>query len=58
MAEQSRILLSAFAEVGITALIDEATGFQKEKDEYQKILAKYIANELQPWLKTFGEDYG
>lgn len=57
VAEQSRILLGAFAEVGITALIDEATGFQKEKDEYQKILAKYIANELQPWLKTFGEDY-
>lgn len=57
VAEKSRILLGAFAEVGITALVDEATGFQKEKDEYQKILAKYIATELQPWLKIFGEDY-
>jgi hypothetical protein len=57
VAEQARILLGAFANVGITALIDEATGFQKEKDEYQKILAKYIAAELQPWLKTFGEGY-
>lgn len=57
VAEQSRILLSAFAEVGITALVDEATGYQKDKDEYQKILARYIAEELQPWLKAFGEDY-
>src|SRR3989344_1888923 len=51
VAEQSRILLGAFAEVGITALVDEATGYQKDKDEYQKILARYIATELQPWLK-------
>ena len=57
IAEKAHLLLSAFATVGITALIDEATGFQKEKDEYQKILAKYIAEELQPWLKIFGEDY-
>lgn len=49
VAEQSRILLGAAAEVGINALIDEATGYQKEKDEYQKILARYIAKELQPW---------
>lgn len=57
MAYVSRILLGAFAEVGITALVDEATGYQKEKDEYQKILERYIAKELQPWLKVFGEDY-
>jgi len=57
VAEQSRILLGAFAAVGITALVDEATGYQKEKDEYQKILEKYIAKELQPWLKVFGDDY-
>lgn len=57
VAEQSRILLGAFAEVGITALVDEATGFQKEQKEYQKILERYIAKELQPWIKVFGEDY-
>jgi len=56
-AKQAHILLSAFATVGISALIDEATGFQKEKDEYQKILLRYIATELQPWLKKFGDDY-
>jgi hypothetical protein len=57
VAEKAYVLLSAFATVGITALIDEATGFQKEKDEYQKILEKYIAKELQPWIKMFGDDY-
>jgi len=37
VAEQSRILLGAFAEIGITALIDEATGYQKDlmsRDSY------------------------
>ena len=57
VAEKAHILLSAFATVGITALIDEATGFQKEIDEYQKIFAKYIAKELQPWIKMFDNDY-
>jgi hypothetical protein len=57
VAKNAYTLLSAFATVGVTALVDEVTGFQKEKDEYQKILAKYIAEELQPWLKIFGDDY-
>lgn len=57
VATQARLLLGALAEVGITALIDEATGFQKLKDEYAQIVEKYIATELQNWIKTFGEDY-
>ena len=57
IAKKAYILLSAFAKVGITALIDEATGFQKEKDEYLEIVKKYIAKELQPWIKRFGDDY-
>ena len=57
VAKTAHVLLSAFADVGITALVDEATGFQKEKDEYSRILEKYIAKELQQWIKTFGEDY-
>lgn len=56
-AQQAHILLSAFAKLGVTALVDEATGYQKEKDEYQKLVERYIATELQPWIKTFGEDY-
>lgn len=57
VAKEAEILLGGFAEVGIIALVDEITGYQKKKDEYQKILERYVAKELQPWVKTFGEDY-
>lgn len=52
-------LIRGFARVGIAALIDEATGYQKdrEKDALAKILEKFVAKELQPWMKTFPSDY-
>ena len=55
IAEQCEILVRSFAKVGLIALIDEATGYQheREKDELQKILRKYIAEELLPWQKRF-----
>lgn len=55
IAEQCEILIRAFAKVGITALVDEATGYQyeREKDELQHILKKYISEELLPWQKRF-----
>lgn len=57
IADQCEILVRSFARVGIIALVDEATGYQKEKDEYQKRLGMYIAEEMRPWIKTFQEDY-
>lgn len=57
VAEKAYVMLSAFAEVGITALIDEATGYAKDRLEYEAIIAKYVAPELQAWVKTFGEDF-
>jgi hypothetical protein len=57
LALQAEIITRSFAKLGVVAAIDEATGFQKEKDEYQKLLSQYIAEELQPWIKTFGENY-
>lgn len=55
IATQCEILMRSFARVGITALVDEATGYQydREKDELQKILRAYISEELLPWQKTF-----
>lgn len=55
IAEQCEAIMRAFAKVGITALVDEATGYQyeREKDELQKILKKYISEELLPWQKRF-----
>lgn len=54
-AERAEILLRGFATVGIVALVDEATGYQydRERDELQKILRAYIAEELLPWQKRF-----
>lgn len=55
VAAQCEILLSAIAKVGIIALVDEATGYQydRERDELQKILRAYISEELLPWQKRF-----
>lgn len=52
---QSDIIIRALARVGIIALVDEATGYQydREKDELQKILKAYISEELLPWQKRF-----
>jgi hypothetical protein len=50
IANQSRILLGAVSKVGIYALIDEATGYQyeRERDELQnqlrKILGLYVSD--------------
>ena len=52
-------ILLAFSKVGIIALVDEATGYQydREKDELQKILKAYISEELLPWQKRFPDIY-
>ncbi len=59
VADQCEILIRGFARVGIIALVDEATGYQneREKDELQKILSKYIAAELLPWQKRFPDEF-
>lgn len=59
IAEQCEILVRGFARVGIIALVDEATGYQKDraKDALAAILESFIAKELQPWVKTFDKDY-
>lgn len=49
------IIVRTLARIGITALIDEATGYQydREKQELQKILAAYISEEYLRWQKRF-----
>jgi phage protein len=55
IADQCEILIRAFARVGITALVDEATGYQyeRERDALQSILKAYINEELLKWQKLF-----
>lgn len=59
IASQCEILIRAFAKVGIIALVDEATGYQfeREKDELQKILKAYISEELLAWEKRFPDEF-
>jgi P63C domain-containing protein len=59
LADKAEILIRAFARVGVIALIDEATGYQKirARDELQQILTAYIAEELLPWSKQFPDSF-
>lgn len=59
IAEACEILLSALANVGIDALVDEATGFQysRTRDALQKLLEQYVSRELARWEKTFEADF-
>lgn len=58
-AQRAEILMRALADVGIVALVDEATGYQKfrARDELQRILSAYIAEELLPWAKRFPDAF-
>lgn len=59
LASQARILLNAFAKVGVTALIDEATGFQeiRRPDALRILVQQYIEVEKREWEKQFPDDY-
>lgn len=59
IADQCEILIRAFAKVGIIALVDEATGYQydRERFELQKILKAYISEELLVWQQRFPHEF-
>jgi len=59
LARASEILLFGLSNIGITALIDEATGYQYERErfELQKILSAYISDEILKWQLTFTDDF-
>lgn len=59
LAKAADIMMRGLAHVGITALVDEVTGFQRVRppDALVKILEAFIAKELQPYVPTFETDY-
>ena len=59
IADACAILIRGLAQVGIIALVDEATGYQNDRtrDALAQILRAFIARELQPYVKTFPTDY-
>lgn len=58
IAVQCAILLASCAKVGLISLIDEATGYQyeRETDALQIKLKAFIADELRDWEKTFPDE--
>jgi hypothetical protein len=59
ISDQCEILIRGFARVGIVALVDEATGYQydRERFELQKILNAYISEEILKWQLTFTDEF-
>ncbi len=59
IADQCEILIRGFARVGIVALVDEATGYQydRERFELQKILTAYVSDEILKWQLTFTDEF-
>jgi hypothetical protein len=57
--EKCKVLFRGFATVGITALIDEATGYQdiRPRDALAAYLEKLIRKELAAWAKKFPDEF-
>jgi hypothetical protein len=59
IAAQAELLTRGLAHVGIIALVDEATGYQDDRDRLAlaKILEAFVTKELRKWVSTFPADY-
>lgn len=59
IADKAEILIRAFARVGIVALVDEATGFQRDRghEALRLLLERYISEGLQKWIHTFPDSF-
>ncbi|WP_370190926.1 P63C domain-containing protein [Qipengyuania sp.] len=59
VARQAEVLIRALAKVGIVALVDEATGYQRDRghDALRMLLERYIAEGLQKWIHTFPDTF-
>lgn len=53
------ILMRGLAQIGIIALVDEATGYQDVRDRQalQAILDRFLAKELAAWAKRFPDEF-
>ncbi|MBI4932204.1 MAG: P63C domain-containing protein [Bacteroidetes bacterium] len=59
LAEESQIIVFAFAKTGVDAVIYEATGFELFKDRFtfNRLLEKYIDDEIKQWYKKFPDKF-
>jgi hypothetical protein len=59
VAAKADSLLRGLAYVGIIALVDEATGYQRDRadEALQAILQQYLCSKLAVWVKTFPDEF-
>lgn len=59
VAQRAEMLMRGLAEVGIVALVDEATGYQEVRDRkaLQAILDQFLQKELAAWAKRFPDEF-
>ncbi|HEX9740242.1 MAG TPA: P63C domain-containing protein [Ignavibacteriaceae bacterium] len=57
--ENAQIIIRSVAKVGIIALVDEVTGYEKvrEKDTLQMFLQKFLEEEKGKWVRTFPPEF-
>lgn len=59
VAAKADILLRGFAHVGVIALVDAATGFEKfrSKEALEEFLKDYLNDKATKWVKTFPDEF-
>ena len=59
IVRRAHVLNRGLRRIGVIGLVDEATGYQeiRSKRALATILEKFIAEELQPWTKTFPYEF-
>lgn len=59
IAQKAYILMKGFANIGIIALIDEATGYQEIRDKraLREILDRFLLKEQARWAKRFPDEF-
>lgn len=59
VAARAEVIMRGLAQLGITALVDEATGYQEVRDKQalQAILDQFLRKELAAWAKRFPDEF-
>lgn len=59
IVERAKALIRGFATVGIIALVDEATGYQRDRGRkaLQEFLDKFLQAEARKWTQTFPNEF-
>ena len=59
IATQADLIMRGMAEIGIIAMVDEATGYidDKKKDEYRQMFREFIRKECREWEREFPDQF-